>query len=155
MPFISFLGGPEFLFTTGAVSLALRKKETRRLGILLIAGLAASLVVVNILKISVARPRPFLALAQVHILAREGGFSFPSGHATNAFMAATLLSAYSKKYRYFYILAFLVAFSRIYLGVHYPSDVIAGALLGAALGYILGTANKKFHIVSDSERKGA
>jgi undecaprenyl-diphosphatase len=143
MPLVSFLGRPEFLCMVGVVFIILKKKGTRKLGISLIIGLAISHVVFSILKIAIARPRPFFVLSHVYLLAPEKGFSFPSGHATNIFMVVALLSSNLKKFRYCYIIAFLVAFSRVYLGVHYPSDVLAGALLGMALGYGLEVVNKK------------
>lgn len=62
-------------------------------------------------------------------------FSFPSGHACIAFAAALVLSKYNKQKKWlFYLLAFLISFSRIYLGKHYPSDVLAGAILGLIIG---------------------
>jgi len=68
-----------------------------------------------------------------------GDFSFVSSHATNTFAAATFLALLiGRRYRYFTPLIFLwatvVSYSRIYLGVHYPGDVVGGALLGSALG---------------------
>jgi undecaprenyl-diphosphatase len=62
--------------------------------------------------------------------------SFPSGHASTSFAAATVLSAFAPRHRLlFYALATLIALSRVYVGVHYLSDVVAGAALGTAFGW--------------------
>ena len=66
-----------------------------------------------------------------------GGFSFPSNHALNNFAAAVFLLRLFPAYKWiFLIVATLISISRIYLGVHYPSDVIGGALIGVAFGYL-------------------
>lgn len=137
MPLVSQLGGGELYFALAVLLLFSRKKETKTLGILLIAGLTVSFYTVNILKVMVARPRPFLVLPNVILLAAEKGFSFPSNHATSAFMIATLLSNHFKRYAVFYLLAALIGISRIYLGVHYPMDIIGGALIGMIIGFFL------------------
>jgi 4-amino-4-deoxy-L-arabinose transferase-like glycosyltransferase/membrane-associated phospholipid phosphatase len=86
----------------------------------------------NTLKHAVGRPRPFLALANVHCLVGKGAsFSMPSGHAANWFSATMVALVYYRRSIWFMLpLASLVGFSRIYNGVHYPSDVLVGAVVG-------------------------
>ncbi|MDO9045958.1 MAG: phosphatase PAP2 family protein [Methanobacteriaceae archaeon] len=84
----------------------------------------------EILKFILARPRPYEVLSGTRHLMDVMGYSLPSGHSTAAFAAFTVIGV---KYGYLYIflgLAIMVAISRIYMGLHYPSDVLAGALLG-------------------------
>ncbi len=86
------------------------------------------------------RIRPCNALADVHLLVNcTDSFSFTSSHAINNFGAATVFSYFYKNFRYaLFITASLVALSRVFVGVHYPFDIICGALLGviAALIFI-------------------
>ncbi len=86
----------------------------------------------KLIKIKTRRIRPFKALPEIHNLIRPPDeFSFPSGHAAGAFMMATLLNHFYPSLTLLcYIIAVIIAMSRIYNGVHYPSDVIAGSFLG-------------------------
>lgn len=66
-----------------------------------------------------------------------GDYSFPSGHATFAWALAVVLAAKEPRARYFfYALAILISFSRIYLGVHYPADIVAGSMVGLYIGFL-------------------
>ncbi len=87
----------------------------------------------NTIKHAVARPRPFLALPEAHCLIGKGGSgSMPSSHAANWFSALMVLFIYYRRSLWFMLpMAIAVGFSRVYNGVHYPSDVLAGAVLGA------------------------
>jgi len=89
------------------------------------------------LKPIVHAPRPFQRDGQVRVVGpRPQDYSFPSGHAAASFAAAVALSrAWPAGTAVWFALAALVAYTRIYLGVHYPIDVVAGALAGIACGW--------------------
>jgi undecaprenyl-diphosphatase len=87
------------------------------------------------LKFIIDRPRPCHELMNVHLLVGCGsGYSFPSSHAVNNFAGALILSYFVPRWTWaFFTYAVIVALSRVYVGVHYPSDVIAGAVIGLAI----------------------
>lgn len=91
------------------------------------------------LKVLVGRDRPPLANPDPEpLVALAPTYSFPSGHALVAFASATVLAAAVPRLRWPLLgLAALIAWSRVYVGVHYPGDVLAGALLGIALGLLV------------------
>jgi undecaprenyl-diphosphatase len=93
-----------------------------------------------VIKNLVERIRPCNALPDVRILTGcTSSFSFPSSHAVNNFAAAVFFYKIFPNLKWIlFIIAFLIAFSRIYVGKHYPSDVIGGAIIGSAIGYIFG-----------------
>ena len=111
--------------------------KTRKVGLAVAIALVLDLLICNgIIKPLVGRLRPFEINTGVALLIPEpSGFSFPSGHTTAAFSAAVAL--WFQKSRWFVpalLLACLMGFSRLYLYVHFPSDVLGGILLGIALG---------------------
>ena len=137
MPIITELGSGEALFLISALCIILRRKKDRgALAILLFAGLTITYYAVTFLKVLVARPRPFILMPDSHLFIIEKSFSFPSNHAAQSFMAATVLSGFFAAWRMpLFIIAVLVCYSRIYLGVHFLSDVAAGAFIGILAGY--------------------
>ena len=100
--------------------------------------LLASLIS-TILKYSIDRPRPFITYTFIEKVTSGGSPSFPSGHSTDAFaLAAALSLAFPRWYVLIpsFLWALAIGFSRINLGVHYPSDVLAGALIGVGSAYL-------------------
>ncbi len=104
-----------------------------------LAVLLAMLVSDGVLKPAVNRPRPFIAHPSLHTAgARPASGSFPSGHAAESFAGALLLASTWPQARVgIWAVAALVGVSRVYLGVHYPTDVLAGALVGLAVGWLV------------------
>ena len=117
----------------------LLNKPTRKLGVVLVVAMILQyLINGGILKHLFARVRPCNVDTTVELLVkRPKGFSFPSGHSAAAFCAVGVL--YGAKIKRLlwpsFILACLIAFSRLYLYVHFPTDVLAGALCGFFIGY--------------------
>lgn len=145
---VTRLGDKGFIWVLIAV-LMLFFKKYRRYGVVLILALLLELIVCNgILKNTFARERPFNFVGGFDLLIPEPGeFSFPSGHTMSSAVAATVLTMTNKKFGYFAVpLAFLIAFSRLYLYVHYPSDVIAAAIFGFLLGFAVFKIQNKIKI---------
>ena len=112
--------------------------RTRRLGVCVALALILDLLLCNVLiKPLVARPRPY-ALREIELLIdAPKDFSFPSGHAAAAFAAASALALRRSRLTVpALLLALVICFSRLYLYVHYPTDVLAGIFLGCLCGIL-------------------
>jgi membrane-associated phospholipid phosphatase len=113
----------------------------RRLAIVIIFGTLTLWLLVEIIKALSDRDRPFLTLEKTRIIGwREKGDSFPSGHTTQIFFLMTLFMYHFQlgigESIALYAVAGLVGFTRIYIGAHYPRDVIAGIVLGSVWGIL-------------------
>lgn len=134
---ITQLGSPLALTLFASAAFVLGKNKLKIFSAILVVGLMFSIVVVDDAKELVKRPRPEGAGKTYFLI--KNSYSFPSGHALVIFLAASLLGAYYgwKYYIAGYVIAFAVSLSRLYLGVHYPSDVLAGAVIGIIMGGML------------------
>jgi membrane-associated phospholipid phosphatase len=107
----------------------------------LMLGTLSLWMIVEMVKFIVNRSRPFIHLTQARILGfRAIGRSFPSGHTSQAFFMATLVSQHFHANAWvvlvLYVLALTVGITRMYVGAHYPRDVLAGAILGSVWGFL-------------------
>lgn len=150
--FFSLLGswGAVWLLIAACLVIWEELEDKRGLWTLILAILLCVVAGDLVIKNLVARPRPEFALAGVTVIGdARRSYSFPSGHTAIAFAAALVLSKEHRRWKYgYYLVAILIAASRVYLGKHYPLDVLGGALLGTGIGYIslYITGNIKFKI---------
>ncbi len=154
LAFITSLGNAGIIWIVLAVVLLILPK-TRKTGIIVAAALLMDLILCNlILKNLVARVRPYDVNTDIAILIKKPlDFSFPSGHTAASFaaMTALFLAKMKKAWIAALVLAVLIAFSRLYFYVHYPTDVLGGAVVGILSGIIGYTIVEKI----DKRRKVA
>ena len=154
--FITHLGDTGWWWIAVTI-LCLFFAKTRKAGFLSAIALIGSLVINNlILKNLIARIRPYEVVdGLTRLIEAQYDYSFPSGHAGASFAAAVIFFIYlPKKFGVpALILAFLISLSRLYVGVHYPSDVLAGGLISTAIAICIWRVDehiqKKPHIKGD------
>lgn len=137
MPFVSGLSDHGEIWILLAAALVLIRRQ-RRYGLCAACALALDFAACNLtLKPLIGRIRPFAFRPELSLLVSPpGDASFPSGHTAAAFAVVfALKSAGSPLWRPALILAAVTAFSRLYLYVHWPTDILGGILLGAAVGW--------------------
>lgn len=134
---------PAGLSITGLIN---KDDELLKNAVVTFAAAAINSGVTLAVKYSVNRERPYITYPDITKKARGGSPSFPSGHTSSAFSSATFISLMYPRW-YIIIPSFVwagtVGYSRMDLGVHYPSDVLAGAVIGAGTAYLTYFINKK------------
>lgn len=137
-PLLSRIGNAGAVWLTVAIFLGTRR-QTRGFAWMLFFALALAHVVSQILKQIIGRPRPFVSHPGTPLLIHTpGGYSCPSGHSASSFAAATVIWIFDNRLGAAALaLALLIAFSRVFLFVHYPSDTLAGSLLGVLCAIII------------------
>ena len=138
VPLITKLGDAGMIWICLTIVLLIIPK-TRKTGVIMMAALLVDVLLCNVLiKNLVARTRPFDVNTAVQLLvAKPRDYSFPSGHTAASFASVTALYlAGEKKMKAALVLAVLIALSRLYLYVHYPTDIIGGVVFGSLSGYL-------------------
>jgi membrane-associated phospholipid phosphatase len=146
------IGIPAIMLTVGLI----KKDSVLKQNALMITGsLVASSIISVALKYGINRDRPFITYPEIVKLAPGGSPAFPSGHTSMAFSTATSLSiAYPKWYIITpsFLWAGAVGYSRMHLGVHYPSDVLVGALIGSGSAWLSSFLTKKIQLSRTEKR---
>lgn len=149
MPIITKLGNIG-IFWIILACICIFIKKYRKIGIMIFISIFLCTLVGNIiLKPLVKRIRPFeLVYFTQLLISAPKDFSFPSGHTMVSFASASVIISQNKKWGiYAFILAFLIGFSRLYLFVHFPTDVIIGAFIGSILGVVSIKIYNKYIII--------
>jgi len=147
---LSFSVYPALVLTPSSfVAIGLLNKDTNQIntGVCIATGIALNTAFTIGLKYSINRNRPYITYPEIKPIETENTPSMPSGHTASAFNIATSLTLFYPKW-YVAVPAYTwasgIAYSRMYLGVHYPSDIIAGAILGSGTAWLTYYLNKKY-----------
>ena len=146
MVFFSRIGDAGAVWLVSGMVLFISRKY-RKAGFDIIVAVGICWIINEILKNIAARPRPFNELEQLTtvIVNLPSSLSFPSGHTCSSFAAAYVYArCFEKRGAWAYTVAVLISVSRAYIGVHYPTDIIAGAVLGTAGAAVVYSLSKKY-----------
>ena len=153
MPLVSVLGDFGAVWIVTALIFIFQKRY-RTVGITVLAAFILCGLIGNLgLKPLIARPRLYTVIPEIVLLIpRPTDYSFPSGHTMSAFAAATVIFRNNKRVGFCaFIFGILMAFSRLYLRVHYMTDILGGIAIGTVIGimavYLIKAINKRFQSI--------
>lgn len=136
--FITHLGDMGIIWIAIGVTLLFFKKYRKCGVMMLVSLLVCAILTSGVIKPLVGRVRPFQIAQITPYITPPGGFSFPSGHTSSSFTAAfSLFLVHKKEGIAAFVLATLIAFSRLYFYVHFPTDVLVGAILGILCAFLV------------------
>lgn len=144
--FVTITNGRSWIVPVAIAAIFYVRAEKRKALLVILLSLItvafSDQIAVSLIKPLVSRPRPCNPKALVDggrfLLGYKTSFSFPSAHACNIFAQATLFTLLYRKYRFYFLsFAALIAFSRVYVGVHYPIDVVGGMIVGIIVGLLV------------------
>lgn len=146
-----------FQYLVGLIFLALlirsaysQRQKMAIFFVTIISALFSRLAVTSLVRFFYHHPRPF-AVHSVHQLISESGYSFPSGHAAFFFAFSGAIYAYNKNWGiFFFICSTIISLSRIMAGIHYPSDILGGLVVGLLSAYLFVYLEKKFLKMSNN-----
>ena len=153
MPFLTELGSFVAMLAVCLIviilSIHFKKPYIKKIALLCLLSLLLADGIALILKTLVLEPRPFVTLNNVHLLVvEEDPCSFPSGHTTSTFAVLSFL-VFKFRHEFWSVVLILfgivIGFSRIYVGVHYPLDVLAGCIIGVLSAYFVYRYEDKFN----------
>ncbi|MDE7104513.1 MAG: phosphatase PAP2 family protein [Ruminococcus sp.] len=153
MPLITILGNMGIFWVVVALIISAKAKY-RKCSITMLVGMVIGVIIGNvIIKNIIQRDRPcWINEIEDMLISNPQDFSFPSGHTMSSFIAATILFHYDKRLGIpSFGVAILIAFSRLYLYVHFPSDIIGGALLGIVIAGMTISITDKY--ISDRQKQ--
>lgn len=138
MPAMTYLGSFSFMFIFCTATFLLGNALLNTMAIKAMISITISTGIGKILKVSVTRLRPFIKIPSLNIKKIDiDKYSFPSGHTTAAFSLAVIIALYFPMFGLITIpIAFCVGISRMYIGVHYPTDVLMGIFIGSICSFL-------------------
>ena len=140
------IGAPIAVFGLGLIQ---KDSSLKNKGVIMVEALCVNAFTTTAFKLAFKRDRPFVTYPYLDNQADAGSYSFPSGHTSSAFAFATSMSlAFPKWYVIApsYVYACAAGYSRMHLGVHYPSDVLAGAIVGAGSAVLSNYLQRKISV---------
>lgn len=122
-----------------------RDKKIRAFLVVAVSTVVARYGVVEAIRAVYPNPRPFVALSEIRPLFTDASFSFPSGHASFFFALAAAIYCYDKKLGlWFAVAALLMGIGRVMAGVHYPADILAGAVVGYVIATVVHCLSERY-----------